>query len=160
MYSGDEASDKNPNQDKNTNIDFDNAGESDALAEYTSEEIEHARVWLELIGNIEIDTLTVSEGEQVNQYDDDSVKYQEDVVYLGADITADGGIVYSGNGDGTINLYDVPSHWPSLLQVDNQSNETMEEYTQDIIDNPEKIDIGPGDDEEVEEIIKKLNIEF
>ena len=32
----------------------------------------------------------------------------------------------------------------------------MEEYTQSIIDNPEKVMIDPGDDEEVENIIKKI----
>lgn len=146
------------NQQENTEENSSYTEESEALSEYSSEEIEYARVWLEVIGNKDIERLDVShraKGEAVNQYDEDSVDYPEDVIYLGADVTAKGGAVYSGNGDGTINVYDVPSHWPSAEQID----ESMEEYTQDIVDHPEKVEIDSGDDAEVEELIKKLNIE-
>lgn len=156
-----QASNEETKQKKNTEDNAKYAEESKTLSEYSSEEIEYARVWLEVIDNKDIETLNVShrsKGEPVNQYDEDSVDYPEDVIYLGADVTAKGGAVYSGNGDGTINLYKVPSHWPSPEQVKSKENQTMEEYTQDIIDHPEKIEISTGDDAEVEELIKKIKV--
>lgn len=68
---------------------------------------------------------------------------------------ADGVVTYSGNGDGTINLYNVPSHWPNYKQID----ESMEEYTEDIIENTEQVYIDPSDDEEIINLIEKLNIQ-
>lgn len=132
--------------------------ESEELADYSSDEIEYARVWLEVIGNKDIDHLHVShqpEGEQVNQYDDDSVDYPEDVIFLSGDAMADGVVTYSGNGDGTIDLYDVPSHWPAAEQLD----ETMKEYTQDIVDHPETKEVDTRDDDEVKEVVEKVTIE-
>lgn len=152
-----ETSKENSDPEENADNDSSTTNENDILAEYSAEEIEYARVWLEVIDNKDIDTLNVwhhSEGEQVNQHDDDSVGYPEDVISLGGDAMVDGVVTYSGNGDGTINLYDVPSHWPASEQID----ESMEEYTQDIIDNPEKIEVDLGDDEEVEELINKIDI--
>ncbi|UQZ75068.1 hypothetical protein C2I17_11205 [Niallia circulans] len=68
---------------------------------------------------------------------------------------ADGVITYSGNGDGTINLYDIPSHWPSAEQI----KDPMQEYTKNIIEYPKEISIQPGNDEEVEKLIK-IKTEF
>lgn len=151
----DEVSEEKSNRAENDNAA--DAEDSETLAQYSSEEIEYARVWLEVIDNKDIDTLNVwhnSKGEQVNQHDDDSVNYPEDAISLGGDAMADGVVTYSGNGDGTINLYDVPSHWPAAEQMD----ESMEKYTQEIIDTPDKVEIDPGDDEEIEELIHKINI--
>src|SRR5699024_11356614 len=58
------------------------------ISDYSSDEIEYARVWLEVIDNKDIDHLHVThqpEGEQVNPYDDDSVDYPEDVIFLSGD---------------------------------------------------------------------------
>ncbi|GGP12594.1 hypothetical protein [Oceanobacillus neutriphilus] len=132
--------------------------DDNALAGYPADEIEFARVWLQIIGNQDIEELNVyhtSAGELVNPYDETSVDYPEDVISLGGGIMADGIVTYSGNGDGTINLYDVPSHWPSEEQIDI----SMEEYTENIIKNTEQIYIETGNDEEVIALIEKLNIE-
>ncbi|MBN6206176.1 hypothetical protein JYK21_06905 [Ralstonia pickettii] len=131
---------------------------SGALSEYSSEEIEYARVWLQIVGNKDTEELNVwhiSAGEQVNPHDDDSVDYSEDVIELGGKMMADGVITYSGNGDGTINLYDIPSHWPSHEQID----ESMEKYTKDIIENTRQIYIEPRDDEEIIKLIEKINVQ-
>jgi hypothetical protein len=141
--------------DESTSVDSHQVQERDALSEYSSREIEYARVWLQIAGNKDTEELNVehiSAGEQVNPYDDDSVNYPEDVISLGGKIIADGVVVYSGNGDGTINLYNVPSHWPSYKQID----KSMEEYTKDIIKNTNQIYIEPGDDEEVIKLIEKI----
>jgi len=128
-----EESNNNNSKKENTEDNPSYTEESEALAEYSSEEIEYARVWLEVIDHKDIKTLNVShrsKGTPVNQYDDESVNYPERVTYLGADVTAKGGVVYSSNGDGTINLYNVPSHWPSPQQIKSKENQTMKEYTQ------------------------------
>ena len=155
--SDNEASDENSKQDENTREDTGDDEESDALGEFSSEEIEYARVWLQIVGNTDTEELNVwhsSAGEQVNIYDDDSVDYPEDVISLGGKIMADGEVTYSGNGDGSINLYDVPSHWPNHKQIDI----SMGEYTKEIIKNTKLIYIEPGDDEEVISLIEKLDI--
>lgn len=129
--------------------------EKDSILDgYSSEEIEYARVWLQIVGNQDIEELNVSHiaaGEQVNPYEDDSVGYPEDVITLQGKVMAEGTVTYSGNGDGTIKLYNVPSHWPSTEQID----ETMEEYTWDILKNTELIYIETGNDEAIKELIDK-----
>src|SRR5699024_9814679 len=66
--------------------------ESDILADYSIEEIEYVRVWLQMIDNNEIDELHVdhiSAGEPINQYNDDSVNFPKDVIMLSGKIIAD-----------------------------------------------------------------------
>ncbi|MFL8938671.1 hypothetical protein ACKA06_17950 [Rossellomorea oryzaecorticis] len=130
--------------------------EESTLSQYSSKEIEYARVWLQLIGNKEaskINVRQISAGEPVNPYDEDSAVYPESVIVLTGDIMADGTVTYSGNGDGTINIYDIPLHWPSAQQLEL----SMKEYTQKIISDTEKMYINPGDDEAVRELVEKLN---
>jgi len=130
----------------------------DPLSTYPSEEIEYARVWLQVVGNQDVGELNVRHipaGKKVNPYDDNSVGYPEDVIVLSGKAMADGVVTYSGNGDGTINVYDIPSHWPSSEQI----KESMEEYTKGIIEDTEQISVGPGEDEEVIELMDKLNIQ-
>lgn len=128
----------------------------DSLSGYPSEKIEYARVWLQVIGNGDVEELNVrhiSAGEQLNPYDDKSVEYPEDVIVLTGKAIADGTVTYSGNGDGTINVYDVPSHWSSSEQIE----ESMEEYTQGIVDGTEKVSVDAGDEEEVVGLIEKIS---
>jgi hypothetical protein len=130
--------------------------EETTLSQYSSKEIEYARVWLQVIGNkdaTEINVRQISAGEAVNPYDEDSAVYPENVIVLAGDIMADGTVTYSGNGDGTINIYNIPSHWPSAQQLE----VSMKEYTEKIISNTEKVYINPGDDEAVLELIEKLS---
>ncbi|MGD6846398.1 hypothetical protein [Rossellomorea aquimaris] len=127
----------------------------DPLSTYPSEKIEYARVWLQVIGNKGVGELNVrhiSAGEQLNPYDDNSVDYPEDVIVLSGKIMADGIVTYSGNGDGTINVYDVPSHWPSSEQIE----ESMEDYTKGIVEGTEQVSVGKGEDDEVIGVIGKV----
>lgn len=130
----------------------DEAAEGD-LSDYTAQEIEYARVWLEVNGDEDIDTLSVSflsSGEPVHSDDDESADYPEDVIQLAADT---GDIVtYSGNGDGTLNLYAVPSEWDDI-----PSDEVVD-MTNQIIDDTELISIDPNDDDAVINLIDKLDI--
>jgi len=84
------------------------------LANYTSDQIEYARVWLQLGPNQNIDQLYVNhipEGAPLNPDEDLGVAYPEDVIQLTSSRNIDGIVTYSGNGDGTINVYNVPLRW-------------------------------------------------
>ncbi|MDX8342563.1 hypothetical protein [Rossellomorea sp. YZS02] len=130
--------------------------EEDPLSSYPSDKIEYARVWLQVTGNQDVGELNVehiSAGEKLNPYDEESVAYPEDVIVLSGKAMADGTVIYSGNGDGTINVYDVPSHWPSSEQIE----ESMEEYTKKIVDGTENVSVDAGDDEAVVALIEKIS---
>ncbi|SFM26223.1 hypothetical protein SAMN04487943_11129 [Gracilibacillus orientalis] len=130
----------------------------DTLAQYSSEQIEYARVWLQLGPNQEIDELNVrhiSSGEPINPNDDTSASYPEDVIQLAGSRLVDGSVTYSGNGDGTINVYNVPLRWDSPADVDENF---MQEYTEDISDNTEQVYVDPGDDEEIIQLIEVLHV--
>lgn len=128
---------------------------TDLLAGYSAKEIEYARVWLNTIGNLEVAELNVryeSAGAPINYYDDeDSAVYPEDVTIITGYYTADGMIIYSGNGDGTINIYDVPSHWHA-------PPEEWPDIYEEILDTS-TIYLEPMDDEEVVRLIEKMEIQ-
>ncbi|GIN21638.1 hypothetical protein [Siminovitchia fordii] len=137
-----------------------NIEEEDALSEYSSQEIEYARVWLQLGPNQEVDELNVSyipAGEPINPDDDTSASYPEDVIQLAGSRLVDGAVTYSGNGDGTINVYNVPLRWESPADVD---NDFMKEYTEGILENTELVSIEPGDNEKIVELIGMLNVHY
>lgn len=137
----------------------DESGENDEenasgdLDDYNAQEIEYARVWLEVNGDEDIDTLQaryISSGEPVNSDASESADYPEEVIRLTAD--SDDIVTYSGNGDGTLNLYDVPSDWEDV------SDDDMEKYTEDIIGDTESVSIDPNEDDVVIKMIKKLDM--
>ncbi|MEW4264128.1 hypothetical protein Q0N30_10580 [Priestia megaterium] len=128
------------------------------LSDYTSKQIEYARIWLQLGPNQEIEELNVrhiSAGELVNIYDDTSASYPKDVVTLEGSRSVDGSVTYSSNGNGTIDVYDVPSHWPSSAQVDKGF---MKNYTEDIIRNTKLVHVDPGEDKKIIELINVMKI--
>jgi hypothetical protein len=65
----------------------------------------------------------------------------------------DGSVTYSGNGDGTINVYEVPLRWETSVPDDLDEN-YMKELTESIIENTELVYVDPGDDEKIIELIK------
>ncbi|AEP85135.1 lipoprotein [Bacillus spizizenii] len=129
-------------------------GESDnILAEYSSEKVEYARVWLQLGANQKIDELNVrhiSAGEPINPNDDKSASYPEDVIQLAGSRLVDGSVTYSGNGDGTINVYNVPLRWDSS---DNLDQGVMKKVTENIIKNTKKVYVDTGDDKKIKRLI-------
>lgn len=127
----------------------------DALSEYSSEEIEYARVWLQLGPNQEIDGLYVRQipaGTPLNPDDETSGAYPEPVIQLAGSRLVDGSVTYSGNGDGTINLYNVPLRWDGQYPAG-------EEFYNDIIGNTELVAIDLGEDEEIIRLIGLLEIQ-
>lgn len=128
--------------------------DNDVLSQYSAEEIEYARVWLQLGANQEIDELYVehlSKGTPLNPDDVTSIDYPEDVIQLSGTRLVDGVITYSGNGDGTINVYNVPKRWDG-------KNPAGEDVYKKVIEDIEQEYIDIGDDEKVEKLIEILNI--
>ncbi|PRP54244.1 hypothetical protein C7B71_13105 [Bacillus halotolerans] len=135
-----------------------NSEKDNVLAEYSSEKIEYARVWLQLGANQEIDELNVrhiSAGEPLNPNDDTSAGYPEDVIQLAGSRLVDGSVTYSGNGDGTIKVYNVPLRWDSS---DDLSKGVMREVTENIIKNTKTVYVDTGDYEKIKRLIDIIAI--
>ncbi|MFJ1447899.1 hypothetical protein [Bacillus halotolerans] len=135
-----------------------NSKKDNVLAEYSSEKIEYARVWLQLGANQEIDELNVrhiSAGEPLNPNDDTSAGYPEDVIQLAGSRLVDGSVTYSGNGDGTIKVYNVPLRWDSS---DDVSKGVMREVTENIIKNTKTVYVDTGDNEKIKRLIDIMAI--
>lgn len=151
----DQSTNESVKENKNENAANQSAEEEDSiLSAYSSEEIEYARVWLQLGENQEINQLyaeQIAAGEPLHPDDETSVDYPEDVVQLSGTRLVDGTITYSSNGDGTVNVYDVPKRWDGV-------NPAGEDVYKKIIANTEQVSIDPGDDEEVKALIKKLEM--
>ncbi|URT69067.1 hypothetical protein [Cytobacillus firmus] len=122
------------------------------LSQYSSQQIEYARVWLQLGPNQDLDELYVRHipaGTPLNPEDETSAGYPEDVIQLAGSRLADGSVTYSGNGDGTINVYNVPLRWDGQYPAG-------EKFYSDIIEDTKQVSIKPGKDEKVIELIEKL----
>lgn len=131
-----------------------NQADGEVLSKYTSKQIEYARVWLQLGPNQEIDELNVRHipaGEKLNPDDDTSASYPEDVIQLAGSRLVDGSVTYSGNGDGTINVYNVPLRWDGKYPAGRN-------FYNDIIQSTKLVHIDAGDDQKVIRLIKLLNV--
>ncbi|MEI1420250.1 hypothetical protein EFK13_03015 [Bacillus cabrialesii] len=148
-----EHSSKESKTDESSEASSEKGKEDNGLAAYSSEKIEYARVWLQLGPNQELDELNVrhiSAGEPVNPNDDTSASYPEDVIQLAGSRLVDGSVTYSGNGDGTINVYNVPLRWDSADHLDQG---VMRETTENIIKNTKKVYVDTGDNEKIKQLI-------
>jgi len=148
-----EHSSKASKTDESSETSSEEGKEDNGLAAYSSEKIEYARVWLQLGPNQELDELNVrriSADEPVNPNDDTSVSYPEDVIQLAGSRLVDGSVTYSGNGDGTINVYNVPLRWDSADHLDQG---VMRETTETIIKNTKKVYVDTGDNEKIKQLI-------
>lgn len=125
---------------------------TETLAQYSVKEIEYARVWLQLGANQNIEGLYVrhiSAGTPLNPDDTTSANYPEDVIQLAGSRLVDGSVTYHSNGDGTINVYNVPLRW------DGQYPAGKKFYTA-ITKNTKHVFIDTGDNKKVIEFIKLL----
>ncbi|WP_373894361.1 hypothetical protein [Virgibacillus sp. CBA3643] len=116
---------------------------------------EYARVWLQLGDMKDVDELNVHQipaGTPLNPDDETSAAYPEDVIQLAGGRLVAGSVMYSGNGDGTINVYNVPLRWDGEYPAG-------EEFYEDIIENTSLEQIDTGDDEEIIELIDKMNVD-
>ncbi|WP_431803106.1 hypothetical protein [Halobacillus andaensis] len=138
--------------------------EEQALDEYSSKEIEYARVWRQLGSHQGIEQLSVEHipaGTPLNPDEEISLDYPEDVVKLRGSRLVDGeGVIYSSNRDGTINVYDVPIRWyGGFPRPEKFDDEDVLEDMEDMINNTEEVYVEPGNDEETINLIEKINIQ-
>lgn len=158
--SSDDSSVENEESNDSSSEDDDNA-----LSSYSSEEIEYASVWLQLGPNQDIDELYVDHvpaGTPLDPNDEENdVSYPEDVIQVSGSRIVDGMVTYSGNGDGTINVYNIPygNRWyGGTPRPDDIDLEDVKEEMREMLENPELVSIDPGDDEKVKNIIEKMYI--
>lgn len=123
-----------------------------ALSGYSPQEIEYARVWLQL-GEVkdveELNVRHIPSGTPLNPDDKTSVNYPNDVIQLTGSRLVDGVVTYSSNGNGTINVYNVPLRWDG-------KNPAGEDFYKNIINNTKLVSVDVGNDEEVKKLIKKI----
>lgn len=138
------------------NIDSNNEAKSKVdknLAKYSSNEIEYARIWLQLGPNQEIDELYIRHipaGTPLNPEDKTSANYPENVTQLSGSRLVDGSVTYTSNGDGTINQYTaIPLRWDGINPAGKK------EYT-DILKKRKKVYVDVGNDEKIIQIINKI----
>ncbi|WP_269774240.1 hypothetical protein [Bacillus siamensis] len=127
-------------------------------ADYSPLQIEYARVWLQLGENQQIDELNVRRipaGALVNPDDRTSARYPKDVTQLAGSRLVDGSITYSSNGDGTIQVYNVPLRWESPKDTDEG---VMKEVTEEMIRHTKKVYVDTGDNEKIRRLIKIMSI--
>lgn len=133
-----------------------------AFQDYSEEEIEYAQVWLYYNpSGPPYSTLYVSkweEGEPIapSVYDEKGIDFKQDVINLTGEFGADGQISYTSNGDGTINIYDIPRKWPAEYELEGG----VKAYTTHIMDNPETIELPKGTIEELLPILETMKIDL
>ncbi|WP_440896960.1 hypothetical protein ACS127_02835 [Amphibacillus sp. Q70] len=149
-----------PSNEDMDNEDVDSSEESaeaDPLADYSEQEIEYARVWLEVGSTDDPGTLNVnrvSAGTPINTMIDSPPTYNEDVIMLTGEAGAMGIVVYSGNGDGTINHYSkVTYRWENPAGL--SDDELRAEY-EEILEHTEHVEIDTHNDDDVIRIIEQI----
>ncbi|WP_080873899.1 hypothetical protein [Oceanobacillus timonensis] len=157
----DETSNEEDEISENNQSDTDS---EDNLSNFSSEEIEYARVWNQLGPNPDVEYIDVQhipEGTLLNPEEDDiDVRYPEDVIQLRGDRIVDGVVTYSSNGDGTVNVYKTPYRWyGGLPRPDDADLDELKKDREEIINNTESVYIDTGNDEEIINLIGKLSIQ-
>lgn len=131
--------------------------ESDAqLSNFSDEEIEYARVWLNSDNNQKVEQLKVSlipKGSLINPDNVDYGIYNQDVIEIRGPQESDGSIVYSVSekGSGYINIYPIPYDFEAEESTDISQYQNIENHT-------ERAYVEPGDDQSVSQLIDVLNI--
>ena len=152
----------NPSSE-NLDLQVDELEVKETLSQYSSEKIEYARVWLQLGPNQDLSELYVQHipaGAPLDPNDDTGITYPEDVIQLTGSRLVDGIVTYSGNGDGTINVYNVPRRWyGGFSPPPDIDQDKVREDMEDIINHTEFVYVDPGDDEKVIELIELLHID-
>lgn len=148
--------DTSSNESEEARSNTDQEEQENGLSEYTSAQIEYARVWHQLGVHQEIDELNVlhiPEGTPMNPKDEKSAAYPEDVIQLAGSRNIDGSITYSGNGDGTINVYNVPHRW------DGDYTNVGDEFYEEIINTTELVMIEPTEGEDIKRLIELISVQ-
>ena len=79
----------------------------------------------------------------------------KDVRQLFTPISVEGHVTYASNGDGTVTIYPVPSHWQQSADELN-SEEFMTQFTHGILDHAETVTLPDGDPDMIRQILAVL----
>lgn len=123
---------------------------------YTDAQVEAARVWAYVIKSVptELSINEKSAGTKI-YFGGLGVDYPKDVRQLFTPISAEGHVTYASNGDGTVTIYPVPSHWQQSADELN-SEEFMTQFTQGILDHAETVTLPDGDPDMIRQILAVL----
>jgi len=123
---------------------------------YTAAQVEAARVWAYVIKSVptELSVNEKSAGTKI-YFGGLGVDYPKDVRQLFTPISAEGHVTYASNGDGTVTIYPVPSHWQQSADELN-SEELMTQFTQGILDHAETVTLPDGDPDMIRQILAVL----
>nr|MDH3136687.1 hypothetical protein [Bacillus velezensis] len=153
------AAEKNEPVNKDSHhVSADKSEPDNMSTDYSPLQIEYARIWLQLGENQQIDELNVRRipaGALVNPDDHTSARYPEDVTQLAGSWLIDGSVTYSSNGDGTIQVYNVPLRWESREDTDQG---VMKEVTEEMIRHTKKVSVDTGDNEKIRRLIDIMSI--
>ncbi|RSU09718.1 hypothetical protein CBF29_10990 [Vagococcus elongatus] len=139
------------------------------LSGYSDLQIEYARVWLAVMGenfipymsspdfDFNLNVAKIKAGSPIDQYDQGSVSYPEDVTVLSGNMTVEGHVIYSSNHNGTITQYNVPSHW-HIDEPYRSDEEYIRQITQKIVDERHIVEIPAGDPALVRQLIEVMVI--
>lgn len=123
---------------------------------YTAAQVEAARVWAYVIKNVPTELNISNSAAGTKIYNGGlGVDYPKDVRHLFGSYSAEGNITYASNGDGTVTIYPVPSHWQQSADELN-SEEFMTQFTQGILDHAETVTLPDGDPDTIRQILAVL----
>ena len=130
--------------------------DKDSFPGYSSDQIEAARVWAYVIQSVPKELNINESGAGSYIYTDGmGVTYPKTVHHLYGSYSAEGNVTYASNGDGTVTIYPVPSHWQ--LSADKlNSQEYMTQFTQGILDHAETVTLPDGDPDMIRQILTVL----
>ena len=123
---------------------------------YSDAQVEAARVWAYVIQSVpqELNINESAAGSYIYT-DGMGVTYPKTVHHLYGSYSAEGNVTYASNGDGTVTIYPVPSHWQ--LSADKlNSQEYMTQFTQGILDHAETVTLPDGDPDTIRQILAVL----
>ena len=126
------------------------------LSEYTNEQIEYARIWLQLGPNQDIDGLyikKISKGSKLNPDDEYSAIYPEDVIQLAGSRLVDGSITYKSNGNGTIVVYKVPQRW-DYSPITPEIVDGVSLGTKQLLEDTYQVEVNTGNPEDIKSLIE------
>lgn len=122
----------------------------------------YAKVWLTALpsyrdsGDSEMDAELEHqniEGDLLNPYNEENtVKYPKGVQRLAGTPTAAGQVIYKNNGDGTISIYDVPSHFHDERWL--EDDDYSQRKSEDIINNPKVVKLYNASNDEIEQTVE------
>lgn len=129
-----------------------------SLTTYTDDQIEYARIWLQLGANQEIDTLYIQRipaGTSIVPSISNSAVFPEDVIQLSGGRKIDGSVTYGSNHNGTIHLYDVPTNLYWEFTSAGTPEATLQDESQKVL-TTKLVSVDTGD---TSQVIKLINLE-